>query len=70
MSMFDLTLPAQTRGLSGLFSFAARSAALYRQRAALRRLDSRALEDIGITRAEADEEASRPIWDAPQHWQR
>ena len=41
MALLDLTLP-QTRDTSGglsLFSFAARAAALHRQRAALRRLD-------------------------------
>jgi uncharacterized protein YjiS (DUF1127 family) len=70
MSVFELTLPARTRGLSGLFTLAARAAALHRQRAALRRLDDRALEDIGITRAEADAEAGRPVWDAPRHWHR
>ncbi len=39
-----------------------------RQRQQLARLDARALNDIGITRAEADAEARRPIWDAPQFW--
>ena len=68
MSLMDLTLPAQSRGLSGLFSLAARTAALHRQRAALRRLDAQALADIGISRAQADAEANRPLWDAPAHW--
>ncbi|MGK7652477.1 DUF1127 domain-containing protein [Roseovarius sp. MMSF_3350] len=36
---------------------------LYRQRRALARLDDHALDDIGLTRAEADAEARRPIWD-------
>ncbi|WP_170471843.1 DUF1127 domain-containing protein [Ruegeria profundi] len=39
-----------------------------RQRQQLARLDTRALNDIGITRAQADAEARRPIWDAPQFW--
>lgn len=70
MSVFALNLPAQSRGLSGLLSLAARSAALHRQRAALRRLDARALEDIGVSRAQADAEASRAPWDAPTLWSR
>lgn len=70
MSVFELTLPAQSRGFSGLFSLAARTAALHRQRSALRRLDARALEDIGLTRAQAEAEANRPLWDAPAHWHR
>lgn len=72
MSVFDLTLPAQSRGLSGLFACALRTAAhsaeLRRQRAALRRLDSRALADIGLTRDEAEAEARRLLWDAPSYW--
>ncbi|WP_419740106.1 DUF1127 domain-containing protein [Ruegeria sp.] len=39
-----------------------------RQRQQLAQLDARALNDIGITRAQADAEARRPIWDAPQFW--
>ncbi len=41
---------------------------LSRQRRALARLDDRALDDIGITRSEAQTEAARPIWDAPSNW--
>ena len=37
--------------------------ALYRQRRALARLDDHALDDIGVTREEADAEARRPFWD-------
>jgi uncharacterized protein YjiS (DUF1127 family) len=36
---------------------------LARERRALAQLDDRALHDIGISRAEADEEARRPFWD-------
>lgn len=42
--------------------------ALQRQRRALARLDSDDLADIGLTRAEAEAEAKRPVWDAPEHW--
>ncbi|WP_170472574.1 DUF1127 domain-containing protein [Ruegeria conchae] len=41
---------------------------LSRQRQKLAQLDDRALEDIGITRSEAEAEASRPMWDAPDCW--
>ncbi len=41
---------------------------LFRQRTALRELDDHLLEDIGVTRAEAEKEAARPAWDAPSHW--
>ncbi len=39
-----------------------------RQKARLRLLDDRLLQDIGVTRAEAEAEADRPLWDSPAHW--
>lgn len=42
---------------------------LARQRRALFTLDERLLKDIGITRADAEREASRPFWDpAQERW--
>ena len=41
---------------------------LWRSRQRLKSLDDRALEDIGLTRAEANAEATRPIWDVPHTW--
>ena len=43
---------------------------LWRQRRALKDLDDAALEDIGISRSQAESEARRPIWDAPETWYR
>lgn len=37
--------------------------AVYRQRRHLARLDDAALNDIGVSRDEAEREASRPFWD-------
>jgi uncharacterized protein YjiS (DUF1127 family) len=42
--------------------------ALRRQRARLAGLDAAALNDLGLTRPEAEAEARRPFWDVPQHW--
>jgi uncharacterized protein YjiS (DUF1127 family) len=39
-----------------------------RSRRALRRLDDRLLDDIGLTREAADREAAEPAWNAPLHW--
>jgi uncharacterized protein YjiS (DUF1127 family) len=36
---------------------------LARERRALAQLDERALHDIGLSRADAEEEARRPFWD-------
>lgn len=43
-------------------------ATLRRQRAQLARLDTSALEDLGLSRFEADAEARRPFWDVPDSW--
>ncbi len=54
--------PAMKRtGLSSMLT-------LWRSRQHLKSLDDRALADIGLTRAEADAEAKRPIWDVPHTW--
>ncbi len=68
MSLLDLSLPHAPTHRGALYSFAMKAVAVRRQRAALRRLDTRALEDIGLTRSEADAEASRPFWDVPATW--
>jgi uncharacterized protein YjiS (DUF1127 family) len=41
---------------------------LIQSRRALRRLDEHLLRDIGLTRHEAEAEASRMPWDPPLHW--
>lgn len=41
---------------------------LAQQRAALRKLDTDRLCDLGLSRSQADAEASRPLWDAPHTW--
>ena len=41
---------------------------LWRERRALARLDADALADIGYTAREAEIEARRPVWDAPDRW--
>lgn len=62
--------------LGGLLSFNTqlhmikRLAALHRQRRALRNATPEQLEDIGLTRREAEAEAKRPLWDVPCHWRK
>lgn len=68
MAFLDLSLPLPARRERSLFAFAQRAASLYRQRAALRRLDDAALRDIGLSRTQAATEANRPIWDVPSNW--
>ena len=57
-------------GSKGIFARLLLAHAAWRQRRALARLDDAALQDIGISRAEALTEASRPAWDVPGHWLR
>lgn len=41
-----------------------------RQRQKLRDLPDHLLDDIGLTRREALEEAAKPVWDVPGFWRR
>jgi uncharacterized protein YjiS (DUF1127 family) len=69
-AMSTLTMRAAVRGFSlrRILARLAGRTGLRRQRAQLAALDAHLLGDIGITRAEALAEASRPVWDAPAHW--
>ncbi|MGR3505466.1 MAG: DUF1127 domain-containing protein [Paracoccaceae bacterium] len=42
--------------------------AIRRQRVRLATLDQAALDDMGISRAMAETEAARPVWDVPDGW--
>ena len=43
-------------------------ASLARSRHALRKLNAQQLADIGISKAQATQEARKPLWDVPDHW--
>lgn len=43
---------------------------LFRQRRTLANLNDHELQDIGVTRKEAQKEATRPLWDVPAHWRK
>lgn len=53
------------RGLWGMISKIIR---LSHQRRALSTLSDAQLSDIGLSRDEAQAEARRPFWDAPENW--
>lgn len=40
------------------------------ERKQLAGFDAARLADIGLTRAQADAEAARPIWDVPHRWRK
>ncbi len=54
----------RTKGFKQLFNWFLVS----RQRNRLARLDDRALDDMGLTRADVAHELKRPVWDVPCHW--
>jgi uncharacterized protein YjiS (DUF1127 family) len=59
--------PTQRRSVLGTLT---RWRALRRERLALAQLEPAALKDLGISPAQAEQEAKRPFWDAPSHWTR
>lgn len=59
---------AHRRPRGSILKTVAHLVAVHRQRKALAHMDDAALEDIGISRSEAEREAKRPIWDAPETW--
>lgn len=60
--------PAQAAPVGGVFARISRAFALTEQRHKLSELDDSRLEDLGLSRAEAQAEARRPFWDAPKGW--
>ena len=70
MISFRLVLPRGFRrsALAGLPARLLAAEALARSRRRLGHLDDHILRDIGLTRAEAEAEAARPLWDPPSHW--
>ncbi len=58
---------SSVKGLTAKTSFAG-FLGLARQRRQLRDLDTRMLEDIGLTYDAAMAEAKRPFWDVPGYW--
>ncbi len=52
----------------GLFRTLLQLRAARRQRLALARMDDSRLCDLGLTRGEAQREAARGFWDAPDNW--
>ncbi len=41
---------------------------VWKQRRQLRNMDSRTLNDLGISHQDAMTEANRPAWNVPVHW--
>ncbi len=44
--------------------------AIHKERRALAEMDADRLADMGLSASEAEREARRPVWDAPERWLR
>lgn len=60
------TLPARL----AIVTLIGMALAARKQRNILKTLEEDALYDIGLSRAEAQAEADKPIWDVPASWRR
>ncbi|WIY23963.1 DUF1127 domain-containing protein [Parasedimentitalea psychrophila] len=58
------TAPSRPSLIAGLTA----RLAVWKQRRALKALDDSALNDIGLSRRQANTEARRSFWDAPDSW--
>lgn len=72
MTMTTCTPTARTftKQRPSVFSVITQIVETRRQRRELRNLDRAALNDLGLTYAQAKHEASRPFWDVPATWRR
>ena len=68
LSRHDARSASRAPRRTSLFATLMRLIEIHRSRLALRRLDARLLDDIGLDESEAAEEARRRVWDAPDHW--
>ncbi len=72
MTMTTCNAPTRTftKPRPAVFRMMAQIIATQSQRRALRKLDSDALSDLGLTYTDAKREAGRPFWDVPATWRR
>ncbi len=64
----SISFPSRSGG--GLVARLMQAMGLWQQRRKLAEMDDAQLRDIGLTRAEALEEAEKPLWDVPANWLR
>lgn len=70
MALIEFGTARGTRGTQHFRLALSTRLALWKSRRALAKLDERALNDIGISREEAQREAQLTIWDVPAAWKR
>ncbi|WP_282059682.1 DUF1127 domain-containing protein [Roseobacter litoralis] len=70
MALIDFGIVRGRRTVQPLRLALSTRLALWKSRRALAKLDDRALEDVGISRVDADREAQLTVWDVPAAWKR
>lgn len=68
MTAMTCTNVAPRKASVSPFAWVTRALDARRERKALAQLDNAALTDIGLTESQARREATRPLWDVPDHW--
>ncbi|WP_232829362.1 DUF1127 domain-containing protein [Tropicimonas sp. IMCC34043] len=70
MSVQSIHTAGMHRGFNplGIISYVRNLRVLARQRRELAMMDDHMLQDIGVSRFEAESEATRPLWDVPHFW--
>ena len=66
--LYRQALTIVSRPTHGVFRCLRAALDIYRQRQHLLLLDAHLLRDIGLTRRDAQTEAARSVWDAPDFW--
>lgn len=56
------------RRRAGVLTWITKRLALFSERRRLSDLPDHILDDIGVSRRDAEREAKRDIWDVPSHW--
>lgn len=63
-----INTPITATPKTGFFSLIGQLVALRNQRKALAGMDDAQLQDLGLSYADAQDEAARPFWDVPANW--
>ncbi len=67
-SYTTIATPAAAPKSVSIFALIGKMIALHKQRKALAEMDDAQLQDLGLSYADAQIEASRPFWDLPANW--
>ncbi|MCP5039017.1 MAG: DUF1127 domain-containing protein [Rhodobacteraceae bacterium] len=64
----NISIPRTRQNRMAVVSWISLALKASHTRRALKALDADLLDDIGLSREEARQEATKPIWDVPSYW--